>query len=156
MSEEWKVIDEFPNYSICNDGRVRNDKTGRIRKHTLTSHGYMIISFKKEDGSTKQIFVHRLMAMAFIPNPENKPFIDHINRDKSDNRLENLRWVTTSENQYNIDVHERNKLQEKNIFFDKHHRGKQFCVSKKIEGKNCRTYFKTLEEAREYRDSIYS
>ena len=154
MSEQWKIIYEFPNYSINIDGKVRNNKSGCIRKHTMTTKGYMVMSFKKENNTTKQIFIHKLLATAFIPNPDNKPFVDHINRIKTDNRIENLRWVTTSENSYNINVYNRNKLHEKNIFIDKHHRGKQYCVAKKINGKNCKTYFETLEEAKIYRDEI--
>lgn len=154
MSEIWKIIEEFPNYSISRDGKVKHNRLNRLRNPEKTPYGYETITFKDNEGRTRQRFIHRLLAQAFIPNPENKPFIDHINRIKSDNRLENLRWVTTQENSYNIDVYERNKLGEKNIFYDKSHRGKQYVVSMKLNNKNERAYFETLEDAKAFRDGL--
>ena len=66
-----------------------------------TNHGYKRICLYNSCGEDKKWFVHRLVAEAFIPNPENKPYIDHINTIRDDNRVENLRWVTASENQRN-------------------------------------------------------
>lgn len=63
---------------------------------TINSYGYREIRIKK-----KSYFVHRLVAETFIPNPENKPTVDHINRDTTDNRLLNLRWATYSEQRDN-------------------------------------------------------
>ena len=104
---EYRVIKDFPNYEISEDCEVRNIKTGRIIKQ-YQLHGYYRVALIKEKGK-KQITVatHRLLAIAFIPNIENYPIIDHINRIKTDNRISNLRWVTYKENANNVDIHKR-------------------------------------------------
>lgn len=78
---------------------VRHEKE-KIKKHTINNHGYPVVSLCK-NGVTKHFAVHRLLAIAFIPNPDNKPFVDHINTYRTDFRLENLRWVTAKENANN-------------------------------------------------------
>lgn len=102
MIEEWKTIEDYPNYMVSNMGRVkainwhRGNKEKEIKPYT-TYKGYLRLRLCK-NGKAKQFQVHRLVAQAFIPNPENKPYIDHINTDRTDNRVENLRWVTNKEN----------------------------------------------------------
>ena len=92
--QEWKKIPKFPKYSASNDGQIRNDKTGRILKQHLATNGYMSLDI----GRRNPQYVHRLVAFAFVPNPENLPQIDHIDGDKLNNNVENLRWVTVSQN----------------------------------------------------------
>lgn len=100
--EEWKYIKDYPNYMISNQGNVKSLKYGKEKKlnPTKDKYGYLRINLCK-DGKYKMYSVHRLVANAFISNTDNKPCIDHINTDKTDNRIENLRWVTNKENSNN-------------------------------------------------------
>ena len=126
MEEEiWKPIKEFEGYyEVSNMGRVRSlnyKRTGKkkILKNIEDHKGYLEVGLTK-NGKRKQFKVHRLVAEAFIPNPENKPCIDHINTVKNDNRVENLRWVTYKENSNNEKTLEKFKG-ENHHFFGKHH-----------------------------------
>ena len=107
MNEEWRdVVDYEGLYMVSNLGRVKSlERRGsrgykvkeRILTGTIDKNGYIIVNLRK-DNKNKQFKVHRLVAIAFIPNPENKPFIDHINTICNDNRVDNLRWCTQKEN----------------------------------------------------------
>ena len=94
------TIKDYENYLIFEDGVVMNTKFGREMKPSINKFGYYIIGLRK-DNKRKHFSIHRLIALAYIPNPDNKPCVDHINRNKEDNRIENLRWVTYTENQRN-------------------------------------------------------
>jgi hypothetical protein len=98
--EEWKDIEGFPRYQVSNMGRVKNIKD-KILKDKICSRGYKVHNLINSDGNCKTVYLHRLLAITFISNPENKPCIDHINRDRLDNTLSNLRWATHIENGLN-------------------------------------------------------
>lgn len=91
----WKKIDNKPNYSISDNGDVRNDKTGRILKPHKGTSGYFQVMLGRK---TSPLYVHRIVAHAFLPNPNNLPQVDHINGNKLDNSVNNLRWVSISDN----------------------------------------------------------
>lgn len=92
MEEIWKNIKGYGN--ICQVSNLGRIKCGEdIKTPYMEKKGYLRIALKG-----KKHLVHRLVAEAFIPNPNNKPYIDHINTDRTDNRVENLRWVTNKEN----------------------------------------------------------
>lgn len=101
MNEIWRKIEEFKNYEVSNLGNVRSlnyRRTGetKILKLGKDKNGYLYICLW-ENG--KQYFktVHRLVATAFISNPQGKPQINHINGDKENNRVSNLEWCTGNE-----------------------------------------------------------
>lgn len=93
----YKVIKEYPNYAISESGTIINLKTKQIKSQYVGSTGYYMVSFSKCNKS-KPNRVHRLLATAFIPNPNNKPHVNHKDGNKLNNCLTNLEWVTHKEN----------------------------------------------------------
>ena len=96
MIEIWKQIVDYPNYYISNFGNIkRNDRL----KQTITDKGgYKVVQLFNR-GNQKIFKIHRLVGGAFLENPENKPFIDHIDFDRTNNVYTNLRWVDRIESQ---------------------------------------------------------
>ena len=97
-ADEWRRYDDT-NIEVCSDGRVR--RNGVEFTPWRDGKGYYTVDITIGD-SKKKIMVHRMIAKLFIPNPENKPFVDHINRNPLDNNVSNLRWVTHHENMMNV------------------------------------------------------
>jgi hypothetical protein len=96
LAEVWKVVEDYPSYEVSSAGRVRRD--GKFIKSVASTRGYLRVSLSK-DGKPKGFFVHRLVAKAFIKNPENKPQVNHIDGDPGNNFISNLEWVTAQENE---------------------------------------------------------
>jgi hypothetical protein len=95
FAEEWKDIQDYENYEVSNLGNVRNKKTGRILK-SYDKGGYAVVGLSKTKGKIFQ--VHRLVCQAFILNPENKPQVNHIDKNGLNNNIKNLEWNTVLEN----------------------------------------------------------
>lgn len=99
MEEIWKDIPGYEGlYQVSNLGNVKSLYNNRLLKLCWrnTKKEYKAVYLSKK--TKKTFFVHRLVAIAFIPNPDNKPCVDHINGDRLDNRVDNLKWVTNKEN----------------------------------------------------------
>lgn len=99
MTEIWRDIDGYEGlYQVSNFGRVKSFwRGGRILKPNLNRCGYLQVTLCC-GGKQKHMYVHRLVAQAFVPNPESKCEVNHIDGDKTDNRAENLEWSTAFEN----------------------------------------------------------
>lgn len=109
---QWKRIDLYPDYLISPKGDIYSLKKRRLLKQKIQSNGYYTVCVFDKYGKEKTVLVHRLVAMAYIPNPENKPQINHIDGNKQNNHVSNLEWVTGSENQKHAYRNGLNKFDE--------------------------------------------
>jgi hypothetical protein len=107
--EEFRIIQGFENYSVSNHGRVRRETPGPQTKPGVIKNpqvnpvtGYRHVKVSGTEGK-RSMSIHRLVAEAFILNPEGRKEIDHIDRDKSNNAVDNLRWATRRENMANME-----------------------------------------------------
>lgn len=97
MNEVWKEIKGYPDYKVSNLGRIKSFKLKEPKLIKPRDKGYLYVSLY--DGiKSKNFYVHRLVAIHFIDNPENKRTVNHINEDKKDNRVDNLEWLSSKEN----------------------------------------------------------
>lgn len=96
LTERWKLIEEAPMYEISEYGDIHNTFTGAPIKQSQ-NQGYMCVSLQI-NGKAHRRRVHRLVALAFIPNPDGKSEVNHIDGNKTNNHVSNLEWCTPSEN----------------------------------------------------------
>ena len=95
--EVWRPIEDFPNYEVSNFGQVRNCRTGKVLKPVDNTYGYLRVHLY-QNGEKKWIYIHKLVALAFIPNPMDLVEVNHRDENKLNNRVENLEWVTRQQN----------------------------------------------------------
>jgi len=157
MTEEWRPVKDFPEYQISNLGRVKSlnynhTKQEQILKHRLDKGGYSVCCLSNQ-GIKKTKKIHRLIGEAFLENTENKPTIDHIDRNKQDNHLDNLRWATHKEqiaNQFHglVGTNTGEPYISYNVV------NSRYYFQKKTNKNKIQKNFKTLEEAVAFRDSL--
>ena len=99
--EQYARLTDYPNYAVSNFGNVLNIKTQRILNLSDNGLGYNIACLSK-NGITKTFRVNRLVALYFIDNPNDYKCVDHIDRNRANNNINNLRWVSNSQNSRNI------------------------------------------------------
>ena len=168
--EIWKAIPDYDGlYEVSTMGRVRSkDRTiphprnkamklprrGKILKPELDKYGYPVVTLSK-DNKTKTHKIHRLVAITYIPNPDNLPQIDHINAKKYDNRPENLRWCTTQQNTEWRDIIHRPKVlcKDTGMKFDNSYDASAWVIAngiknrKGIQTTNYKTVARCIREA---------
>jgi hypothetical protein len=138
-------ISGFSNYTIHPNGDIFR---GNRKVSVYNANGYYKVNLWSSNNQ-KILYLHRLLAEHFIPNPNNLPCVDHIDRNKSNNSLENLRWVSYSGNSQNLPLFKTNTSGHQYIC--RHKNGWKF--SKMIQGNRIQRTFETIEEALAFRDS---
>ncbi len=93
---QWKEIAGYDNYDVSNDGKVCNTKTGRILWGVIDKQGYNLVTLSKNN-KAKPYVVHRLVAQAFIENPEKKEIVKHRDGNNDNNHVSNLYWISFNE-----------------------------------------------------------
>lgn len=96
--EIFKVIKEYPMYSVSTEGRIRKNSNRKILIPSRKPSGYMQINLMTNDGRRKKEYVHRLVALTFLPNDNRLPEVNHIDGVRDNNTLSNLEWVTHEDN----------------------------------------------------------
>jgi len=114
-------VQGYPNYLVYDDGRVYSKKSKIFLKHIRNPAGYKYVNLYNNDNSDK-FSIHRLVAIHYIPNPNDLPTVDHIDRDIDNNHVSNLRWAnmkTQCENRSKAKMLSNNTTGHKNIYYDK-------------------------------------
>ena len=146
----WKSVENYKNsYEVSTDGDVRrigNEKMLTPRKHT---NGYLRVSLC-EGGTVKDFYIHRLVAAAFIENNLNKTDVNHIDGNKQNNMLQNLEWLTRSENQIHAFKTGLNKIS------DHHKKANAVFNSKQVLDLQTGIYYDSLKEACEFSNKKYA
>lgn len=135
---------DYPEYSVSQDGKVFNKKGQELRQY-VDRHGYVNVELWKGN-KKKTVRVHRLVATAFIANPNNYPFVDHRDRNTINNHYSNLRWCTHQQNQTNRDKTRNNKSGYRGVCWDKDKR--KYRAHIRVHGKRIHLgYFDNPENA---------
>jgi hypothetical protein len=158
--EEFREIKEYPNYEISNHGRIRNKITRKTLCQSVFIDKYnkprsCKVCIRGINDKRYLLQIHRLVAITFIPNPDNKPVVDHIDRDPTNNHISNLRWATIKENNNNRNMpteNSRNTTGEMNIFYQK--RDNVWIIKYQRDDKEIYYgRYNSFEEAKEAKDS---
>lgn len=146
--EEWKFVNDSNNkYQVSNLGRIKSfqkNPNGEIMKCNLHRSGYLRVCCRINNIIYRHS-IHRLVAIHFIPNPNNLPLVDHIDGDITNNKVENLRWVTHQQNALNSKIQRNNTSGYKGVYF--HTTNKRWVATCMIDGKLKLKSFKELTDA---------
>jgi len=147
--EEWRDIEGFKHYEISNYGRVKSfsaKSKGNLIKLKQEKVGYLRIGLIKNKSQRKYFRISRLVALAFIPNPDNLPIADHIDRNRFNNFVGNLRWATSANNNANVGLSSTNTSGYKGVHWC--NTKNKFIASIRIDKKKMNIgRFDTAEEA---------
>jgi hypothetical protein len=127
--------EEFTNFVLNIAGELRNVKTGKLRKWISHTNGYLQVGLNQAPAKPKIIRQHRAICCLFKPNPRDLPQVDHINRNRCDNRIDNLQWVSRIEQMHNTGVPIGNTTGEKNIYALFNHGNPVWTVSMQFKSK---------------------
>ena len=116
--EQFRLVNGYDNYEVSSHGRVRNNHTGRILKAGTEGSGYHYVNLYK-DKKLKSHKIHRLVCFAFCENPNDYDVVDHIDRNRTNNMFNNLRWCTYSENNRNRTLNKDNTSGIKGVYKDR-------------------------------------
>ena len=146
-TENIKKIQDYENYWITSSGKIWSKRSDKFLKPCVGGRGYKVVVLtNKEGGKTKTL--HRLIAKSFIPNPENKPEVDHKDRNRINNKLENLRWVTGLENQRYSYQNGREHNKPSKDKFGELHWGSKKVYQFDLEGNLINTYSAVMDVSR--------
>jgi len=149
MEEQFREIEEYPGYNIGNLGTIKNKHNVALKPwiHTVANnYSHYDLKVMDKNKNYKHVPPHRLIAMAWIPNPDNKPYIDHIDRDPFNNSIENLRWATPMENANNCGIRINNKSGITGLYV----MNKKWVAKRTIMGIKYQKSFKERSEAEAY------
>ena len=133
LEEIWKAIENYPDFEISSLAQIRRVSTGKVLKQAINKTGYYQVCASLGQRKTLKAFkIHKVVAKAFVPNPENKPIVNHIDGDKLNSLPSNLEWATYSENSQHAydnsliipsrgEDHYFSKLTNKDIVFIREH-----------------------------------
>jgi hypothetical protein len=171
METTWKQIEGFENYDISTTGIVRSYLKRKRRtkgngyeflkmnepqaylKYGTSGFGYYYVNLYDNDGQPHAIYIHKCVAETFIPNPLNHYIVDHIDRNKTNNNINNLRWCNHSQNTENRGIQSNNKSGEQHIHFETY--TKRWRVEFKREGVKYKSKrFQTLQDAIDHRNLL--
>lgn len=117
MNKQWKIIEGYENYMVCEDSRVKNIVTNHLISPVLFKCGYLYVNLRK-DKKSRPYRLHRIVAKAFIPNPNNLETVNHKDLNKLNNDVSNLEWMSVADN---------NRHARKHINFNKSDEFMQSC-----------------------------
>lgn len=140
-----KIHPKYKEFDISEEGIITNISTKKVRMQTIDQTGYYVLSIRR-NGKSSKYYIHRLIAETYLPNPYNLKYIDHIDGNKLNNSLSNLRWCTQSQNLMNARKRSNTASQYKGLYW--HNQNKKWVVRvRKSDGTKVFAYHVNEKEA---------